>query len=181
MKRVFLSIILLFGFSCTSIEKNHWQNKEAIKEESIKLEVGDIIINKKSWWRPTRFFGHSAIVMEDGYLAEAYIIFGDVRKIRVEDWLEKGANKKFVVLRLKGADEEFRDKLMERVDEEIGKPYVLLTSKMGTRGYYCSQLVWQMYYEVAESLGREIDLDIDKGFFVFPYDLYNVDLLEVLE
>ncbi len=180
MKKVILSFILLFTFACTSIEKNHWQNKEAIKEERIKLEVGDIIINKKSWWRPTRFFGHSAIVMENGYLAEAYIIFGDVRKIKVEDWLKKGANKKFVVLRLKGIDDEFKKKLMEKIDEEIGKPYVLLTSKMGTRGYYCSQLVWQMYFEVAEELGLDLDLDIDRGFFVFPYDLYNINLLEVL-
>ncbi len=180
MKRVLISFILLFAFACTSIEKNHWQNRGAVKKEKIKLEVGDIIINKKSWWRPTRFFGHSAIVMEDGYLAEAYIIFGDVRKIKLEDWLKKGANKKFMVLRLKDIDTEFKVKLMKKLREEIGKPYVLLTSKMGTRGYYCSQLVWQTYYEVAEELGREIDLDIDKGFFVFPYDLYNVEFLEII-
>lgn len=180
MKKIIIFFILLTFVACTSIPKESWNNAKNLETDSLQLQSGDILLNRKSFLHITRFLGHSAIYMNDDYVAEAYMIFGKVRKVKFDKWVKKNANKYFLVLRLNDQPEAFRKKLMEKLDSEIGKPYVLFTSKMGTRGFYCSQFVWQMYYETAEELGIKLDLDINDGYFVFPYDLYNPKFLQLV-
>jgi len=54
---------------------------------------------------------------------------------------------------------------------QMGKPYVLSPVKTDTRSYYCSKLVWCAWRYTAG-----IDLDADKGLYVWPVDLINSPL-----
>lgn len=47
-----------------------------------------------------------------------------------------------------------------------GKPYSVFATKTDTRSFYCSKLAWAAYYYTAK-----VDLDADKGFYVWPVDL----------
>jgi uncharacterized protein YycO len=49
---------------------------------------------------------------------------------------------------------------------QIGKPYSLLGAKTDTRSYYCSKLAWAAWYHTTR-----IDLDFDRGVWVWPVDL----------
>ncbi|MDO8964804.1 MAG: hypothetical protein Q7W30_09990 [Coriobacteriia bacterium] len=49
---------------------------------------------------------------------------------------------------------------------QIGKPYDLGASKWQTSRYYCSLLVWASYWYT-----YQIDLDGDRGYWVWPSDL----------
>jgi uncharacterized protein YycO len=51
---------------------------------------------------------------------------------------------------------------------QMGKPYVLSPIKADTRSYYCSKLVWCAWRYTAG-----IDLDADRGLYVWPVDLIN--------
>lgn len=49
---------------------------------------------------------------------------------------------------------------------QLGKPYSLFATKTDTRSFYCSKLAWAAYYYTAK-----VDLDFDRGFYVWPVDL----------
>ena len=49
---------------------------------------------------------------------------------------------------------------------QVGKPYSVFGSKTDTRSFYCSKLAWAAWYYAAR-----IDLDYDRGFWVWPADL----------
>lgn len=54
---------------------------------------------------------------------------------------------------------------------QMGKPYVLSLFKTDTRSYYCSKLVWCAWKYTAG-----VDLDGDRGLYVWPVDLINSPL-----
>jgi len=52
--------------------------------------------------------------------------------------------------------------------KQVRKPYSILGSKLDLRTFYCSKLVWAAWNRVSG-----VDLDGDRGYWVWPIDLVN--------
>lgn len=161
------------------------------------VQTGDILISFNGHvfgWRN----GHAAIVVdaEEGSTLEA-ITLGSVSRIcDIEKWAEYPC---FALLRLKGATPEERTAIAEYAAENLaGISYRLFSfsgdSKVDGRhdsandlenvaeivqepltGTHCSHLVWSAYAHFG------YDLDGDGGRVVTPRDIFDSDLLEVVQ
>jgi hypothetical protein len=57
---------------------------------------------------------------------------------------------------------------------QVGKPYNILGAKTDLRSFYCSKLAWASWRYTAG-----VDLDADRGYWVWPVDLVNSPLTRV--
>lgn len=172
------------------IEYTHFTNSPVSTEEYVEdpvvsldfLEKGDILITHSSSvfsWRN----GHAAIVIdaEKGQTLEAVVIGEKTCVQDVEKWRHYP---NFLVLRLKGADEQLRSDIADTALELLcDKPYRLLTGVFSKKypdreniiGTQCAHLVWLAYAY------HGYDIDSDRGLIVTPKDISESDLLEVVQ
>ena len=169
------------------------------------VETGDILISFNGHiygWR----CGHAAIVVDagEGLTLEALTLGTDSEICSIERWREYPC---FALLRLKGASQEERAEIANYAMENlVGIPYSLLVfgeraenrflkkssveqdvgrekslsmqdveAEEPLAGTHCAHLVWQAFTEFG------YDLDSDGGLIVTPRDLYESDLLEVVQ
>lgn len=146
------------------------------------VESGDILVSFSGHvfgWRS----GHAAIVAdgEQGLTVEALTLGCESQICSIERWREYPC---FALLRLKGASKEERAKIAEYAAQNlVGIPYRLLVSggevekreQEAFTGTHCAHLVWLAYAKFG------YDLDSDRGWIVTPRDLYESDLLEVVQ
>lgn len=74
----------------------------------------------------------------------------------------------------------FRKKLIENIDKYSNKKYKIVFNKKNNDNFYCSQFIWYVYYKTAAELGFYLDLDSNKGLFIFPYDFINSQYLKII-
>lgn len=116
--------------------------------------------------------GHSGIMRTRNLIVD-YPKFGASSfTLNIEDWLEEDRN--FIVMRYVDMDETFRQKLLENIDSTFGKKYRITFDSQFKCFLISSQYIWYLYYITAKELNRDLDIDSDKGFFVFPYDFYKL-------
>jgi len=146
------------------------------------VQTGDILISFNGHifgWRN----GHAAIVIdaEKGLTLEAMTLGSDSRICDIEKWAEYPC---FALLRLKDASEEQRAEIAAyAMGNLVGVPYRLFSfsgeEKVETEepftGTHCSHLVWSAYARYGH------DLDSDGGWVVTPRDIFDSDLLEVVQ
>lgn len=146
------------------------------------IEDGDILITRSSHvfsWRN----GHAAIVInaEEGRTVEAVVIGRNSSVQSLDKW-EHYPN--VTVLRLKNASSEERKSIAEAAENYlVGRPYNLIVGflprkyrsieKQGST--QCAHLVWLAYASAG------YDIDSDKGLIVTPKDIYESELLEVVQ
>ena len=158
--------------ACTSIPAK-WQNSNKVYFDTSKLLPGDILIVEKKLSNPMSWFGHSAIVMDDGMVGEYPEIGYGFFKHKADVWLEdRTKDRQLSVLRFKYIDPRFRNKLRENMNRFSNKNYSIVR-KGSDRAFYCSQFIWFMYYKTALELNYSLDIDTNKGLIVTPYDLLN--------
>ena len=144
-----------------------------------QVENGDILISFNGHvfgWRN----GHAAIVVdaEKGLTLEAMALGTDSRVCNIEKWAEYPG---FVLLRLKGITQEEQSKVARYAMENlVGIPYRLLVSNQygiygDVVGTHCAHLVWLAYAQFG------YNLDQDGGMVVTPRDLFECELLEVVQ
>jgi uncharacterized protein YycO len=191
MKNVLISItlgiiVLVAGFvfiiliSDTSIPEK-WENSNKRGFDIKLLEPGDILIIQKDLSNPIAWFGHSAMVMEDGVLGEYPRVGYGFFKRDVFNWLERNTQgKQFSVLRFKDMNSDFNKKLMSNINKHSNKNYTI-GFKTSENGFYCSQFIWFLYYKTALDMGYSLDIDSNAGLFVTPYDLLNKDYFNKIE
>lgn len=171
-------IIFLTSFliSCSNIS-SHYNWKES--KNSIfyidKLKQGDIIIKNKVLNSPLSWFGHSAIVLENGVIGEYPKLFSGYSETRVDQWLFD--ERKIIVLRYKKFDKIFKEAFFKNLNLYKDKKYKLFTSKNNANSFYCSKFIWFLFYKTAQDLNYE--LDIGSGFFfTSPYDFLKSEEFE---
>lgn len=152
-----------------------------------EVEDGDILITFCSHclgWRN----GHAAIVIdaEKRLILEAQMLGSPSKVTSLERWEYYPS---FLVLRLKGADEETCSAIAEYAQNQlVGIPYQL-TARTNTtvkeqlqqeweavpEGTQCAHLVWFAYYQFG------YDIDSNGAWLVTPEDIAESELLEVVQ
>lgn len=155
------------------------------------VQDGDILITFSGHFLGWRS-GHAAIVIdaENGVTLEAQEMGENSQVGSLEDWRFYPC---FALLRLKGATEEERAEIaVYAKDTLMGIPYALnsfckRTEKSGEEpgvrgemqdapsGTQCAHLVWYAYNHFG------YDIDSDGGSIVTPRDIYDSDLLEIVQ
>lgn len=182
MKKIFL-IILIAGLSLSFI---YWKISIAQKqtvERTIenflrnKFQNGDIIFqtSKSSQSKAIQLatnskYSHMGIIYEDGNQLYVYEAVQPVKLTKLEDWIKRGENSRYVVKRLKDSKEVLTTenvKKMKAAGEKYrGKNYDIYFEWSDDK-IYCSELVWKIYKEALDvEIGelqelREFDLSND--------------------
>ncbi len=140
------------------------------------VEEGDILISFNSHafgWR----CGHAAIVVdaENRLTLEARVLGSNSAIMSMSHWQQYPS---FAVLRLKGVSKEMRKKVADYAAEYLTDvPYQLSAGFWGEElwGTQCAHLVWYAYNVFA------YDLNSDGGWLVTPRDIFESELLEVVQ
>jgi uncharacterized protein YycO len=148
-------------------EKPHHSQLYAISQQ---LKVGDIIITPKNWKKPLSWLGHSALVIGVNKVGEYPQIYSGYRESDLSFWLSQ--KQRFKILRYKKFNQAFEQVFLKHVKLSKYKKYGL-TNKHNKQQFYCSQYIWQIFYQSAQDLGYKLDIDKDGGYWVSPYDLLN--------
>ncbi|MGL6098326.1 MAG: hypothetical protein ACRC0G_01745 [Fusobacteriaceae bacterium] len=175
-----VAILTLFFLGCTNAKnyKNRWQPIEKLAINWDKIRVGDIIIKNKTL-KPLEWYGHIGVVVSEKKVADYPHPFTGYNEYRYGNWLNE--KRDVIVLRLKDFDGEFEEEFKRNVDKLKNQKYLVTLNKNSTDVTYCSKYVWYLFKKSGESFEREIDLDSDGGFLVFPYDFLNHPKLEIVE
>lgn len=148
------------------------------------VQDGDILVTFSGHFLGWRS-GHAAIVIdaENGVTLEAQEMGENSQIGSLEDWRFYPG---FALLRLKGATEEERADIAGYAkDTLMGIPYALNSfcekdvksgeSQDAPSGTHCAHLVWYAYSHFG------YDIDSDGGIIVTPRDIYDSDLLEIVQ
>lgn len=133
--------------------------KRAQFELTKKIQNGDIIFqtSTSSQSKAIQLATHSKY-SHVGILYESegqFLVFEAVQPVKLtplNDWIERGENRHYVIKRLKNADEVLTPEVVSRMktagEKFKGKPYDLYFEWSDDK-IYCSELVWKIYKEAA--------------------------------
>lgn len=135
------------------------------------LKTGDLIFHTSRsnqsgaiLWATKSPYSHVGLVRV--YRGEVFVLeaAGKVRVVPLAAWTSRGRLGRFTVKRVKGLDDDERERVWRAARAYRGRPYDVLFL-FGNRGIYCSELVWLAYQD---ALGRGVgeveragDLDVD--------------------
>jgi uncharacterized protein YycO len=142
---------------------NEIKNGDLIFQTSLSAQSKAIQIATKSK------YSHCGLVYKEGnnfYVLEA---IQPVKKTPLESWIARGQNGKFVIKRLKNADQILTPATLEKMkqmgDQFKGKNYDL-TFEWSDERIYCSELIWKIYQ-------RSAGVEIGKLQQLRDFDLAN--------
>ncbi len=168
-KVVMLVSVLLSVLNCASADKNYkWENSLSASDKQNNFKTGDIIIKNKIIKDPKSWFGHSAIMIDEYNIGDFPKPGHDYLSGYVFFWLKE--DRKIIVLRYDGFNDEFKKKFEENAKKYGNGKYMYSFDKRSPSNFYCSKYVWFVYYQTAQDLGYNLDIDRDGGLFVYPYD-----------
>jgi uncharacterized protein YycO len=163
MEKIYwLSVVFFLLITCSSKTKNRdFKNGDIIFQTSKSRQSKAIQIATKSK------YSHVGIIYKKGnefYVLEAV---QPVKVTKLNEWINRGKNGKYVVKRLKNSktiltpDKIFK---MKKIGESfLGKDYDLYFEWSDTR-LYCSELVWKIYERATGieigKLGKLKDFDL---------------------
>jgi len=196
-ERFFAEVELVCLRDLFVVQSERLVNLGNIRDLLPAVQTGDILISFNGHvfgWRN----GHAAIVVDakEGLTLEAITLGSDSRICNIEKWAEYPC---FALLRLKDATVEQRAEIAEYAEENlVGISYRLISlsgkSKVAEvqpeeegagdvtsvapdslAGTHCSHLVWSAYAHFG------YNLDSDGGLVVTPRDIFDSELLEVVQ
>lgn len=186
MRKLIIAIIILavlgfigyWGFELFGLDKS--AKGKAKSAENLKLskelKSGDIIFQTSKSRQSKAIqlatgskYSHMGIVYNENGKLYVYEAVQPVKLTKIEDWINRGEKKHFVVKRLKNAESILTPEKQERI-KSIGKKYngknYDIYFEWSDEKIYCSELVWKMY---KEATGIEIG-EIQK---LSDFDLSN--------
>lgn len=171
IKMFFMFFLLFMIIGCSN---NHykWESTQVAINNSYKLQTGDIIIKDKLITDPISWLGHSSVMISDTHIGDFPMPGSDYYTINVRAWLNE-PDRKVIVLRYPQFNQQFKKEFLKNVEKYGHGKYRLSFFKNNDTNFYCSKFVWFLFLKTAQDLGYNLDLDFDKGFIVFPYDLLN--------
>ena len=161
--KLLLFAIGIFMISCNAndyqssrdIPKEATEKKNA--ETSHKLQDGDLIFHTSQSDQSEAIqiatnskYSHMGIIYQDGNEYFVYEAIQPVRLTRLQDWIDRGKDGKYVVKRLKNRDELLTEEGIRKMKaigiKYLGKDYDL-RFEWSDNKIYCSELVWKIYKE----------------------------------
>ncbi len=179
---VLIATIVLFGHYA---KRNFYDPRQEIdnaKKEIIKLandeeiKNGDLIFqtsvsgqSKAIQLATHSKYSHCGLIYKDGNDFFVFEAIQPVKKTPLKKWITRGENGKFVIKRLKNAEQVLTPSAllkMKQVGEEFtGKNYDL-TFEWSDKKIYCSELIWKIYQ-------RATGVEIGKLQKLSDFDLTN--------
>lgn len=175
---VFWLIILVGLYAKRKFQPNHilGNEKEELKQPANKDELknGDIIFQtslsgqSKAIQLATKSkYSHCGLIYKEGSNIFVFEAVGPVKRTPLEKWIARGKDGKYVVKRLKNADQVLTPSTLKMMKQEgdqfNGKNYDL-TFEWSDDKIYCSELVWKIYQRATGievgKLGKLSDFDL---------------------
>lgn len=175
-KLFFFTLLLITVIGCSN-NTYKWESTQTAISNSYKLQTGDIIIKDKLITDPISWLGHSSVMISDTHIGDFPMPGSDYYTVNVRTWLNE-PNRKVIVLRYPYFNQQFKEMFLKNVEKYGHGEYEFSFFKDSDNNFYCSKFVWFLFYKTAEDLGYNLDLDSDKGIFIFPYDFLNSENLE---
>ncbi len=149
------------------------KDKKAIKKE---LQNGDLIFHtsqsnqsKAIQIATNSKYSHMGIIYKEGKNYFVYEAIQPVQITKLEDWINRGENEKYVIKRLKDRDDFLTEEGIQKM-KTIGKKYLGkdydLRFEWSDDKIYCSELAWKIYKEA-------FDIEIGKLERFGDFDLSN--------
>lgn len=184
-KIVILGLVGLFIFVGLFVKKKYYdpkhrlldaRNEVKILADNNALKSGDLIFQTSLSGQSIAIqlatnskYSHCGLIYKDGndyFVLEAV---QPVKRTRLDKWIARGQDGKYVIKRLKNADQvltpETLAKMRQVVDKFIGKNYDL-TFEWSDDKIYCSELIWKVYE-------RGAGIEIGKLQKLNDFDLKN--------
>lgn len=184
-KIVILGLVGLFIFVGLFAKKKYYdpkhhlldaRNEVKILADNNELKSGDLIFQTSLSGQSIAIqlatnskYSHCGLIYKDGndyFVLEAV---QPVKRTRLDKWIARGQDGKYVIKRLKNADQvltpETLAKMRQVVDKFIGKNYDL-TFEWSDDKIYCSELIWKVYE-------RGAGIEIGKLQKLSDFDLKN--------
>ena len=166
MKKLFILIFLIsflvVGFSIQT-NNNDFKNGDIIFQTSLSSQSKAIQLATKSK------YSHCGIIFKENNQYYVFEAIQPVTKTPLKKWISRGKNEKFVVKRLKNADEILTAKTLSKM-REIGQKFAGknydLTFDWSDDKIYCSELIWKIYK-------RSIGIEVGKLEKLKDFDLSN--------
>lgn len=169
----FLGLIFLGGYGLdanlplifvTSIKENGFQSGDLIFQTSLSGQSKAVQLATKS------VYSHCGIIYKEGNQFFVFEAVQPVKRTRLDKWIARGQDGKYVVKRLKNADEVLTPAALAKMkavgDELKGKNYDL-TFEWSDDRIYCSELIWKIYQRATGieigKLGKLSDFDLTSG------------------
>ena len=145
------------------VDINEIKNGDLIFQTSLSGQSKAIQLATKSK------YSHCGIIYKDG---NNYFVFEAVQPVKytpLDKWIARGQNGKFVIKRLKNADQVLTSLAlakMKEVGDKFNSKNYDLTFEWSDDKIYCSELIWKIYK-------RSIGIEIGKLQKLSDFDLTN--------
>jgi uncharacterized protein YycO len=112
-------------------------------------------------------YSHVGIIFKEGGKFYVFEAAKEVKMTPLDEWIKRGENEKYVIKRLKNADDILNAQTLAKLKEESkkfeGKAYDLAFGWSDEK-IYCSELVWKIYK-------RGADIEVGKLQKLSDFDL----------
>ncbi|MBM3454838.1 MAG: YiiX family permuted papain-like enzyme [Bacteroidetes bacterium] len=156
---IITSVIFLLVFTTYSISNksglDFWNDKKSYPSTGDELKDGDLIFHTSISTQSEAIqlatksaYTHCGIIFKEGNTFYVFEAVGPVKRTLLSEWIASGKNGKYVVKRLKSADQvltpEVLSKMMEIGRGFNGKAYDK-AFEWSDEKMYCSELIWKIY------------------------------------
>lgn len=141
-KMKFINCLILVFISCNNSDNNDFQNGDIIFHTSKSSQSLAIQQATKSK------YSHMGIIYKNGNQFYVYEAVQPVKLTKLNDWIDRGVNKHYVVKRLKNADQLLTKSVlnkMKQIGERFKDKNYDLYFEWSDERIYCSELVWKIY------------------------------------
>lgn len=171
---VLFSLTLLVGFFAKQTFSNAPKTPDVAVAKLGELKNGDLIFQtslssqSKAVQLATKSkYSHCGIVYQEGSKFYVFEAVQPVKRTPLQQWIARGQGGKYVVKRLKNADQVLTPTVLKKMkqigDQFKGKNYDL-TFEWSDHKIYCSELIWKVYQ-------RATGLEIGKLEKLSSFDL----------
>jgi uncharacterized protein YycO len=117
-------------------------------------------------------YSHCGLIYKDGNDIFVFEAVQPVKRTPLDKWIARGENGRFVIKRLKNAEQVLTPATVEKMkqvgEEFLGKNYDL-TFEWADNKIYCSELIWKVYQ-------RATGLEVGKLQKLSDFDLTNEEV-----
>jgi uncharacterized protein YycO len=141
-----LGLIAIIGCPLNKTINADYQNGDIIFQESSSSQSKAIQLATKS------SYSHCGIIYQNNGKYYVYEAVQPVKLTPLKEWIDRGVDDKFVVKRLKNANEVLTPKVLMKMknygEKFLGKDYDIYFNWDDSQ-IYCSELVWKIYKNAA--------------------------------